>query len=73
MARDPDAILRDIEKARDELAVTLDELSTRADPKRFVDSGKATLREKLNEPTTRYVLMGAGALVTVLVVRKLLR
>ena len=42
MARDPDAIERDIQKARDSLAVTLDELSTKADPKRFVESGKAS-------------------------------
>lgn len=73
MARDPDAIQREIEKARDALAVTLDELGTKADPKRVVESGKATLREKLDDPTVRYVLIGVGALVTIVVVRKLFR
>lgn len=73
MARDPDAIERDIQKARDSLAVTMDELSTKADPKRFVESGKASAQEKLNDPRVRYVLIGVGALVTVAVVRKLFR
>ncbi len=73
MARDPDAIERDIQKARDSLAVTLDELSTKADPKRFVESGKASAQEKLNDPRVRYALIGVGALVTVVVVRKLFR
>ncbi len=73
MARDPDAIERDIQKARDSLAVTMDELSTKADPKRFVESGKASAQEKLNDPRVRYALIGVGALVTVVVVRKLFR
>ncbi|GAB3285505.1 DUF3618 domain-containing protein [Parasphingorhabdus pacifica] len=73
MARDPEDIQREIDKARDALAVTLDDLGTKADPKRFVESGKAGLQEKLDDPTVRYVLIGAGALVTILVVRKLFR
>ena len=73
MARDPDAIERDIQKARDSLAATLDELSIKADPKRFVESGKASVQEKLNDPRVRYALIGVGALVTVAVVRKLFR
>lgn len=73
MARDPDAIQRDIEKSRDALAVTLDELGTKADPKRFVESGKASVQEKLNDPRVRYALIGVGALVTVALVRKLFR
>ncbi|QGK69063.1 DUF3618 domain-containing protein [Allosaccharopolyspora coralli] len=71
MARDPDAIERDIEKARDALAVTLDELSVKAHPKRFVDAGKAGVEEKLNDPKVRYALIGVGALVTLVVVRKI--
>lgn len=73
MARDPDAIQRDIDKARDALAVTLDDLGTKANPKRFVESGKASVQEKLDDPTVRYVLIGVGALVTLVVVRKLFR
>lgn len=73
MARDPDAIERDIEQARTALASTLDELSVKAHPKRFVEQGKSSVQDKLNDPKVRYALIGAGALVTVLVVRKLFR
>ncbi|CAM00579.1 uncharacterized protein DUF3618 [Saccharopolyspora erythraea NRRL 2338] len=73
MARDPDAIQRDIEQARDALAATLDELGTKANPKRFVESGKASMQEKLNDPRVRYALIGVGALVTIVVVRRLFR
>lgn len=73
MARDPDAIQRDIEKARDALAETLDELTIKADPKKFVEQGKAGVQEKLNDPRVRYVMIGVGALVAVVVVRKIFR
>ena len=73
VARDPDAIQRDIEKAREALAVTLDELSTKANPKQYVESGKASVQEKLDDPRVRYALIGVGALVAVAVVRKLFR
>ncbi|GAA4613353.1 DUF3618 domain-containing protein [Saccharopolyspora hordei] len=73
MARDPDAIERDIEQAREALAATLDQLSEKANPQKFVDAGKASVQEKLNDPRVRYVLIGVGALVAVVVVRKLFR
>jgi hypothetical protein len=73
VARDPDAIQRDIEKAREALAVTLDELGTKANPKHFVETGKASVREKLDDPTVRAVLFGVGALAAIIVVRKILR
>ncbi|MGW1680175.1 DUF3618 domain-containing protein [Saccharopolyspora sp. NPDC002376] len=73
MARDPDAIERDIEQAREALADTLDQLSVKANPQRFVEAGKASVQEKLNDPRVRYALIGVGALVAVVVVRKLFR
>lgn len=73
MARDPEDIQQEINKARDSLAITLDELGTKADPKRFVEAGKTSVQEKLDDPTVRYVLIGVGALVTILVARKLFR
>lgn len=73
MARDPDAIEHDIEQAREALAATLDQLSVKADPKRFVEYGKSSVQEKLNDPRVRYVLIGVGALVTIAMVRKLFR
>lgn len=73
MARDPDTIQREIEQARDALAETLDELGTKASPKRAVDSAKTSVQGKLAEPKIRYSLIGAGALVVLLLVRKLIR
>ncbi|SDE11953.1 DUF3618 domain-containing protein [Rhodococcus tukisamuensis] len=71
MPRDTDSIERDIERARNQLASTLDELSVRTNPKRLVENAKATLVAKVNEPPVKYALVGAGALVVVLVLRKI--
>ena len=69
MARDTDSIERDIERARDQLASTLDELSVRANPKRVADDVKASLRAKLDEPAVRAALAGVGVVVLLVVVR----
>ncbi|MGW0174648.1 DUF3618 domain-containing protein [Rhodococcus sp. NPDC003322] len=73
MPRDTDSIERDIEQARNQLAATLDELSVRTNPKRLVDNTKTALVAKVNEPPVKYSLMGAGALIAVLVLRKIFR
>ncbi|PRX49305.1 uncharacterized protein DUF3618 [Prauserella shujinwangii] len=73
MARDPETIERDIEKAREALAATLDELGTKANPKRFADSAKTSLRARFEDPKVKYPLIGAGVLIGVLLVRKLFR
>lgn len=73
MARDPDDIEREIQYARDALASTLDELGTRANPKRVVESGKASLQAKLEDPNVRLSLIAVGGLVGLLLLRKLLR
>ncbi|WP_199442491.1 DUF3618 domain-containing protein [Umezawaea beigongshangensis] len=73
MARDPDTIQREIEQARDALALTLDELGTRADPKRFVEAGKESVRSKLDDPRVRYALIAVGVVVGIAVVRRLFR
>ena len=72
MARDPDTIQREIEEARDALAGTLDVLTERANPKRLVDSGKSSIQEKLADPKVKYTLIGVGAVVGLLLLRKLL-
>lgn len=72
MARDPDTIQREIEEARDALAGTLDVLTERANPKRLVDSGKSTVQDKLADPKVKYTLIGVGAVVGLLLLRKLL-
>lgn len=73
MARDPDTIEAEIEQARNALAATLDELGTRANPKRMVESGKQTLQLKLADPKVRAPLLGVGALIGFLLLRKLVR
>ena len=73
MARDPDSIQQEIEKARDALAESLDVLSERASPKRFVDQGRASLQQRLADPKIKYGLMALGALIALAVLRKLFR
>ncbi|QLY30442.1 DUF3618 domain-containing protein [Nocardia huaxiensis] len=73
MARDTEAIEREIEAARNRLANTLDELAVRADPQRLADNTKQAFVAKVNEPKIKYSLIGAGALVGVLVLVKLFR
>jgi hypothetical protein len=71
VARDPETIQREIEKARDALADSLDVLSERASPKRFVDSGKQTVQGKLADPKIKYGLIAVGVLIGLAVVKKM--
>jgi hypothetical protein len=73
VARDPDTIQREIEKARDALAENLDALSERANPKRLVDSGRESVQSKLAEPKIRYALIAVGVLVALAIVRRMFR
>jgi hypothetical protein len=71
VARDPESIQQEIEKTRDALAGSLDALSDRANPKRFVDTGKAQVQAKLEDPKIRYALIGVGAVLALAVLKKL--
>jgi Protein of unknown function (DUF3618) len=73
VARDTDSIEREIDRARDQLASTLDELSTRTNPKRLVTRAKQSLRAKFDEPAVRLAVIGVGAVVAVLVLRSFRR
>jgi hypothetical protein len=73
MARDADTIERDIEQARDALAATLQEIGTRADPQRLVAAGKEQVETTLGDPRVRYSLIGVGALLVLVLLRKLFR
>jgi len=73
VGRDTEAIERDIENARNQLASTLDELSVRASPKNVMAHTKQTVMEKVNQPNVKYALVAVGAVVGALVLRKLLR
>ena len=67
MARDTDSIERDIERAREQLANTLDELSTRASPQRLVESTRRKISTTLADPRVRAALVGVGVFVVALV------
>ncbi|HEU0089292.1 MAG TPA: DUF3618 domain-containing protein [Pseudonocardiaceae bacterium] len=73
MARDADTIEREIEQARDALAATLDELGTRAHPKRMIEAGKEQVEATWANPKVRYSLLAVAALIVLLLVRKLVR
>jgi hypothetical protein len=73
VARDPDTIQREIEKARDALAESLDVLSERANPKRFVDEGRARAQQRLADPKIKYGLIAVGAILVLAVLRRLFR
>jgi hypothetical protein len=73
VARDPDTIQSEIEKARDALAESLDVLSERASPKRFVEQGRTSLQHRLADPKIKYGLIALGAIVVLAVLRRLFR
>jgi Protein of unknown function (DUF3618) len=73
VARDPDTIQREIESARDALAESLDALSDRANPKHLVEQGRQSVQARLADPKVRYTLIGVGALLGLLIVRRLFR
>ena len=71
MADDTERIEQEIAQAREDLAKTLDQLAERANPQRLADDAKTRALAIVNKPAVRYGLIGAGALVVVLVVRKI--
>jgi hypothetical protein len=73
VARDAETIQAEIERARDSLATAVDELTTRANPKRVVEQGRRTLTATLQEPKVKYSLIAVGALLAIVVVRRLFR
>jgi hypothetical protein len=73
VARDPDTIQREIEQARDALASTLDQLGTKASPKKLVGDAKAGVTHTLASPKVKYPLIGVGALILLLILKKIFR
>ncbi len=73
MARDAETIEREIEQARNALAATLDELGTRANPKRAIEAGKEQVQTTLANRKVRYSLIAVAVLLALLLVRKLVR
>jgi hypothetical protein len=73
VTRDAQTIQAEIERARDALATTVDELTTRGNPQRLIERGKRTVRSTLDDPRVKFPLIAIGALVSILVIRKLFR
>lgn len=68
--RDAEDIKREIEDARNTLARSVDQLTYRANPKRVVDNTKQTLLQKAQTPQGKAVLGAAGAILVLLIVRR---
>ena len=73
MARDADTIQAEIERARDALAVTVDELTIRANPKTLANQVRQNLMTKLSQPQVKFPLIGVGIVIGALILRKLIR
>jgi hypothetical protein len=73
VARDAETIQAEIERAREALAVTVDELTTRANPKRVVEKGRSTARSAMADPKIKFSLIGVGGLLALVLLRRLFR
>jgi hypothetical protein len=71
--RDPDSIKQDIDQARDQLASTVDALAVRANPRRIADDVKAGVVQFVKKPAVAVSLAGVGAVVLVVVFRRIRR
>jgi Protein of unknown function (DUF3618) len=68
--RDPDTIKQDIDKARDQLALTVDSLAVRANPRRLADDAKARAIGFVKKPAVVVTLAGIAALAVAVAVRR---
>lgn len=71
--RDPDAIKKDIDQAREQLALTVDTLAERANPQRIANDVKTGVINFVKKPAVAMSLAGLGAVLVALFVRKLRR
>ncbi len=69
--RDPDVIKQEIDQARDQLASTVDTLVERTNPRRIAEDIKAGVVRFVKKPAVAISLAGVGAVVVVLVVRRM--
>ncbi|MGV9797737.1 DUF3618 domain-containing protein [Mycobacterium sp. NPDC003449] len=71
--RDPETIKQDIDRARDQLALTVDSLAERANPQRLAGDAKARAVEFVKKPAVTVSLAGAGVLVLAIIVLRIKR
>ncbi|GAB3135998.1 DUF3618 domain-containing protein [Tsukamurella serpentis] len=67
MARDTESIERDIERAREQLAATLDQLGERADPRKLAEQAQQSVLTTVTKPPVIAAAAGV-ALLAVLVI-----
>ena len=67
MARDIHDIERDLERTRNQLASTLDELADRTNPKTLAGSAKSEVANWLQDPTVQKVIGGVVAGIAALI------
>ena len=68
--RDAEQIQRDIEQARMTLANSVDQIAYRTNPKRVMENTKTSLLEKAKTPQGKAIIGGAGAVVVLLIIRR---
>jgi hypothetical protein len=68
--RTAEQVQHEIETARDSLATAVDQLAARTNPKRLAGEAKQGLIEKATSPAGKAVLGGLGAVIVLLVVRR---
>jgi len=68
--RDPDSIKKDIDAARDQLALTVDTLAERANPRRLADDVKARVIQFVTQPAVAASLAGVTLVFVVVAVRR---
>lgn len=71
MSRSPDEVQAEIERARHQLANTLDQLAKRTSPKKLADDAKTTALETLKTPAGKAVVGAVGGAVVLLVVLRI--
>ncbi|TVS88779.1 DUF3618 domain-containing protein [Mycobacterium helveticum] len=69
--RDPEVIKQEIDRARDQLAATVDSLAERANPRRLADDIKARAIEFVKKPVVIVSLVGVSSVVMVVVIRRI--
>lgn len=69
--RDPDTIKEEIDRAREQLAATVDSLAERANPRRLADDVKARVLEFLNKPIVTVSLTGVGVVAVIVVIHRI--
>ncbi|CAN3130042.1 DUF3618 domain-containing protein [Mycobacterium sp. smrl_JER01] len=69
--RDPDTIKAEIDQAREQLAITVDSLTVRANPRRIADDLKAGMIRFVTKPQVAISLAGVGVVIVVLTVRRI--